>query len=88
MKVVSFEVAIVLKEAGYPQGTENTAWYNEDGVLVKPFVFNGGNEVADAPFVMDAWLWLWREKKIYFGVEAESYPHDGTCLNDYQIINN
>lgn len=64
MKRVSLEVAKVLKEVGYPQGTENTAYYNENGTLVKPFVFNGGNEIADAPTYFEAWLWLWRKKNI------------------------
>lgn len=64
MKIVSFEIAKAIKEAGYPQGMENTAYYNEDGVLVKPFVFNGGNEIADAPTYLEVWLWLWREKTI------------------------
>lgn len=47
MKRVSFEVAKAIKETGYPQGTENIAYYNEKGMLIKPNVFNGGKEIAD-----------------------------------------
>lgn len=36
-----------------------------------------------APTYLDVWLWLWREKKIYIGLEAESYPHDGMCVPSY-----
>lgn len=64
MKRVSFKAAKAIKEAGYSQGVENTAWYNEKGFLVKPYVFNGGNEIADAPTYFEVGLWLWREKKI------------------------
>lgn len=64
MKRVSIEVAKAIKKAGYPQGMENIAYYNENGVLIKPFVFNGGGEIADAPTYIEVWLWLWREKKI------------------------
>lgn len=72
MKIVSFKVAKAIKEAGYPQGAENTAYYNENGVLIKPFVYNGGDEIADAPTYLDAWLWLWREKNIQIQNEFDS----------------
>lgn len=75
MKRVSFKVAKAIKEAGYPQGIENTAYYNEDGVLVKPFVFNGGNEIADAPTYIDVWLWLW-ENGISIRIEKDDYTFD------------
>lgn len=71
MKRVSFKVAKAIKEAGYPQGTENTAWYNENGELVKPFVFNGGNEVADAPTYLEVYLWLWDELGIKFIIDLD-----------------
>lgn len=67
-KIVTFEIAKALKEAGYPQGKENTAYYNEEGMLVKPCVFCGGKEIADAPTYIKVWLWLWREKGIYIHV--------------------
>lgn len=63
LKIVTFEIAKVLKEAGYPQNLENTAYYNEEGMLVKPYVFCGGKEIADTPTYIEVWLWLWREKK-------------------------
>ena len=67
-KIVSFEVAKALKEAGYPQGKENTAYYNELGMLVKPNIYCGGKEIADAPTYIEVWLWLWREKKEYLNI--------------------
>lgn len=48
--------------------------------------FEEGCEYCVAPTYIEVWLWLWREKKIYFGIESESYPHTGTCLNDYEDI--
>ena len=78
MKRVSFEVAKAIKDAGYPQ--ENCSlYYNKYGAIDG---YLGHNTAI--PYVMEAWLWLWREKKIYFGIESESYPHLGTCLNDYE----
>lgn len=63
-KIVSFEVAKALKEAGYPQTTRPMPCYNEKGQLLG----RGGNYIRgvkyDAPTYIDAWLWLWREKGI------------------------
>lgn len=82
LKFVTFEIAKVLKEAGYPQNLENTAYYNEEGMLVKPYVFCGGKEIADAPTYIDAWLWMWREKKIAIGCPYENtYNYWFTNIN-------
>lgn len=78
MKIVSIEVAKAIKEAGYPQGIEDMAYYTENGVLINPFVFNSGGEIADAPTYINVLLWLWREKKIcLFNV--------GNCNNKAKI---
>lgn len=89
-KQVSFEIAKVLKDAGYPQGNENTAYYNELGMLVKPNVYCGGKEIADAPTYIEVWLWLWRDKGIRCDIEdlwnAElSYPERGCASNTNQL---
>lgn len=87
MRKVSFKVAKAIKNAGYPQA-ETDDVYRNDGVLDSHSKWIGGvtDVCCDAPTYIEVWLWLWRKKKIYFGIEAESYPHDGTCLNNYQDI--
>lgn len=76
MKRVTFETARWLKEVGYPQDKEFTAYYNEDGILIKPYVFHTGNEVADAPTYLEVWLWLWREKKYRILLSASNQRWD------------
>ena len=80
MKRVSLEVIKALKEAGYKftpiQSSffvnDTNAWYSEEDA-----------ELYSLPYVMEVWLWLWREKNIYIGLEAESYPHNGMCVPSY-----
>lgn len=82
MKRVSFEVAKYLKEIGYPQEIWKYCWfYNESGELLNISIT--GYYGIPAPTYLEVWLWLWREKKIYIGLEAESYPHDGMCVPSY-----
>ena len=89
MKIVSIEVAKAIKEAGYPQGTENTSYYNKNGVLIEPFVFDGDYEIADAPTYIEVWLWLWKEKGIKLSVEpnddeTECYTKDlGKLISEF-----
>ena len=66
MKRVSFEVAKALKGAGYPQRNDERV-YLSDGCLVPYHDYY--SECFSAPFVMKAWLWLWREKTIRFSVK-------------------
>lgn len=94
-KIVSFEVAKALKEAGYPQG--NTLcqyaikpYYDYDqerelkeGQYSESFMILG----IDAPTYIDAWLWLWREKGIMIEtsrvedcVDVQVYTKDLECL--------
>lgn len=75
MKRVSFEVAQVLKDAGYPQDKNN-------GTMVYPTigefrgVLSGFNDAApkrdelsiNAPYYLEVWLWLWREKRSWLEV--------------------
>ena len=66
MKRVSFEVAKAIKDAGYPQ--EGGMYYNKDGDLILPWSFNNEDIFVVAPYYLDVWLWLWREKKIVIEV--------------------
>lgn len=73
-KIVSYNVAKALKEAGYPQ--ENTEfryilrnstfdhlWFKKGELIDKTQKMHLIN-IADAPTYIDAWMWLWREKGI------------------------
>lgn len=73
MKRCSFNVAIAIKEAGYPQGITRDVyvikaddWTYIDypvGVCISSSVALPQDYIADIPYYMDVWLWLWREKK-------------------------
>lgn len=65
MKRVKFEVAKALKEAGYPQTPGLCYYIGVDEfrpMEISSRAYNY-NEHISAPYVMEAWLWLWREKK-------------------------
>lgn len=84
-KRVTFEVAKALKEAGYSQGFQlGEAYYNQYGEIqyyTEDMVL--GSNICDAPYVTDAWRWLWREKNIYVQVGLKcctlSFPHVDSC---------
>lgn len=68
MERVPFEIAKALKEeVGYPQDIEDTVYLNNG----EEYTFDESNPLfkyvenccCDAPYAMDVWLWLWREKK-------------------------
>lgn len=91
MKIVSFKIAKALKEAGYPQDIHDEEFYYAENGLLWIYESMTHETLDDAiycvcPYVMEVWLWLWRTKKVYFGVETEEYPHAGICLNDYEDI--
>lgn len=82
MKIVTFEVAKALKEAGYPQEWNDTEfYYTESGELKRGDDYEG-NSIEDimyyqryavtAPYCVEVWLWLWREKKIAIGCPYEN----------------
>lgn len=82
MKRVSFKVAKAIKEAGYTQHktpylyvTKDYSTFREGEMIDCFFENSAGNNVVDAPFAVEVWLWLWREKHI--AVEA-----DYSCAND------
>lgn len=60
MKRVSFKIAKVIKEAGYPQlGVE--LWYTIEG----KYIDGVSNErYAICPTYFEVWCWLWKEKNI------------------------
>lgn len=70
MKRVSFSVAKALKEAGYPQrNTEigTSLWYTENGEFTDGCL---KDRYVVCPNYLDAWLWLWREKKIHLNTDT------------------
>lgn len=67
MKRVTFKVAKALKEAGYPQ--EST-----EGIVSLSRYSSETHSFILIPFVMEAWLWLWREKRLWLQVR-----HIGSC---------
>lgn len=60
MKRVSFKVAKVLKEAGYPQEDLSECYqYPEDNSAIPLACF------ACKPTYLEVWLWLWQNKNIH-----------------------
>lgn len=107
MEKVSFNVAKAIKEAGYPQVLEywkyledNTYWYYPDGKLEKK-----GNvpdyidisKLTFAPYIMEVWMWLWREKGLFIKVypvvdkfsfsilfiEDDAWENCGNIISEY-----
>lgn len=73
LQLISFKQAKALKEAGYPQGQTNIVYTTKD---IKKFkegdlVLRGwvNNNVIDAPYAIEIWLWLWREKGFQIDIE-------------------
>lgn len=77
MKRVSFEVAKALKEAGYPQNADEGVehWYCQDGGIDTNLI---DDPICSCPTYLEAWLWLWREKKISI------YPEE--CLDKWAVF--
>lgn len=83
MKIVSYEVAKAIKEAGYPQ--DNVKYIHK--VKSFPMYYNGDyvpdyeyfylNYISDfdfqlcvaAPTYVEVWFWLWRTKKISINID-------------------
>lgn len=78
-KIVSYEVAKALKEAGYwNPGTTikdayNNGCYIDDGRFYKDGCVCPWDILYPAPTYLDAWLWLWREKKAEIDIQVASY---------------
>lgn len=77
-KRISFEVAKAIKKAGYPQEWYDCEYYyTENGELkrgddyegnsIEDITYNQRNAIS-APYALDVWLWLWREKKIAISI--------------------
>ena len=71
--IVSFKVAKAIKEAGYPQGQTNIVYvtkdikkFKEEDLAIRGWV---NNNVIDAPYAIEVWLWLWREKGLQIDIE-------------------
>lgn len=71
-KIVTFEVAKALKDAGYPQ--VGRYQYTYAGELLVDLVREGGICYGPmAPSYLDAWLWMWNTKNIQIEVADKSY---------------
>lgn len=74
MKRVSFKVAKAIEAAGYPQyynnfdGT-NCHYVNENTIQYHSPIGCYTDVICAAPFVLDVWLWLW--KNISIQIEDE-----------------
>lgn len=78
MKLVSFEIAKALKEAGYPQ--DYIEYYYDYNECMQKRDRCYVNCQCVAPTYIDVWFWLWREKKIAIGCAyKETYKH--WCAN-------
>lgn len=94
-KRVSFKVAKVLKDAGYPQELNDKNEYystnidkdNPDYEITDepftPYSFETSvYEYYVAPTYLDVWLWLWREKKIHIDIDNDCYGVGCTSFDD------
>lgn len=80
MKRVSFEIAKALKKAGYPQ--ENCDEYLNKYGAVDGYL---GHNTA-RPTYLEAWLWLWREKK--FAIPADYFGYGNNYWSSCVPIDN
>lgn len=91
MKRVSFEVAKYLKEIGYPQGwecdehycleSEGEYGYQIGSLVSANTIHKNALDAMSAPTYLEAWLWLWREKKIYIDIDcSDSYTSVASML--------
>lgn len=92
LKRVSFKVAMLIKEVGYPQGETDKVYVVKDkrlplygnrieeGSLIDS-EFRDFSLCIDAPYTMQVWLWLWREKGIYIDI-AHYYSSDEATIWD------
>lgn len=77
MKKISFNVAKVIKKAGYPQ--DYTEFYYDYNRCVQRRTNCYVNCQCVAPTFLEVWLWLWREKKI--AIEADYSLQHGYWIN-------
>lgn len=64
---VSFEIAKILKEVGYPQ-SQCSPQYKENGELENGFT-DLGEGCYYAPTYLDVWLWLWRKGRFKISLD-------------------
>lgn len=67
MEIVSFEVAMAIRKAGYPPLKADWSY----GATTKELVHfvDDDDYVISAPTYLDVWLWLWREKNIKIDID-------------------
>lgn len=69
LKRVSFNVAKAIKEAGYPQFRTKFRYSDDEQIIYCDDFESFHNAICDAPFAIEVWLWLCREKKIKISAE-------------------
>lgn len=88
IKIVTYEVASVLKDAGYPQEPcANCTVYDKEGNQAETHDLCDGFTLA--PSYIEAWLWLWKVKGIRISVDYTQATDDTfdcwTKLNEEHI---
>lgn len=88
MKRVSFEAAISLKAAGYPQIGEY--WYDRSGLCCysESDLDELQNYFYVAPTYLEVWIWLWREKKCYIQTDLCFRDNDESAFVTIDKANN
>lgn len=65
-KIVSFEIAKAIKDAGYDNNHMRGLYYNDKGEsLIVTNITDLLEYDIPAPTYIDVWLWLWQNKGIY-----------------------
>lgn len=92
MKRVTFEVAKAIKAAGFPQDSD-IYYYDSYGKLnvyesYSTMCLHNGYR---APFYLEVWLWLWREKRksidiVFNGYSWESSENCEDCNDPEEAI--
>lgn len=91
MEIVSFEVAKAIKEAGYPQDRSSNCYNVYTGEFHYTSCSDNWLKIGDyidAPFVMDVWLWLWREKHCYIQIDLCFRQNNESAFISIDKINN
>lgn len=92
-KIVSYNVAKALKEAGYPQECKDgTIYYAENGLKWK--YDSETYDMYDDPVYcicltyIDAWLWLWNTKNIKIEVADKPYFAKAKVMGKFFVETN
>lgn len=70
MKRVSFKTAKAIKEAGYKFIPAPSSFFTNE---TNSWFDNEDDELYSLPFVLEVWLWLWREKRVNIHILNSEY---------------